>query len=122
MLNGAREMTPEEKAYVEGLVMQSYDRFVGIVAKARKSRRAKPARWRCGWPDLERDGRLRGKTCQSTRLYRGRLCKGRELAGAPGARIVRYKRAITLASLLRMFSETKAPSIKVDILEKIPPP
>ena len=35
MLSGAREMTPEEKAYVEGLVMQSYDRFVGIVAKSR---------------------------------------------------------------------------------------
>ena len=35
MLSGAREMTPEEKAYVEGLVMQSYDRFVGIVARSR---------------------------------------------------------------------------------------
>jgi len=35
MLSGAREMTPEEKVYVEGLVMQSYDRFVGIVARSR---------------------------------------------------------------------------------------
>ncbi|MEX1119681.1 MAG: signal peptide peptidase SppA, partial [Terrimicrobiaceae bacterium] len=41
MLNGARELTLEESEYVQGLVMQSYGRFVGIVAKARKIDEAK---------------------------------------------------------------------------------
>ena len=36
MLNGAREMSKEEKEYVQGLVMQTYERFLGIVATARK--------------------------------------------------------------------------------------
>ncbi len=36
LLNGAREMTPDEQEYVQSLVMQSYGKFVGIVAKARK--------------------------------------------------------------------------------------
>jgi protease-4 len=120
MLNGAREMTPEEKAYVEGLVMQSYDRFVGIVAKARNLDEK-----------TLRSGVADGRIMSGADAYAARLvnqlgyvedayAKAGELGGAPGARIVRYKRAITLASLLRMFSETEAPSFKLDILEKFP--
>jgi len=120
MLNGAREMTPEEKAYVEGLVMQSYDRFVGIVAKARN---LDEQSLRLGVAD--------GRIMSGTDAYAAKLvnqlgyvedafAKASELGGAPGARIVRYKRPLTLGSLLRMFGETKAPSIKVDILEGFP--
>lgn len=120
MLSGAREMTPEEKAYVEGLVMQSYDRFVGIVAK---SRNLDEQSLRLGVAD--------GRILSGTDAYAAKLVnqlgyvedaftKARELGGAPGARVVRYKRPLSLRNLLRMFSETKAPSIKVDILEGIP--
>ena len=120
MLSGAREMTPEEKAYVEGLVMQSYDRFVGIVAK---SRNLDEQSLRLGVAD--------GRILSGTDAYAAKLvnqlgyvedafAKARELGGAPGARVVRYKRPLSLRNLLRMFSETKAPSIKVDILEGIP--
>jgi len=120
MLNGAREMTPEEKAYVEGLVMQSYDRFVGIVAKARSLDE-----------QSLRNGVADGRIMSGTDAYAAKLVnelgyvedafeKAGELAGASGARIVRYKRAITLANLLRMFGEAEAPSVKVDILEKFP--
>ena len=120
MLNGAREMTPEEKAYVEGLVMQSYDRFVGIVAKARSL-------------DEQglRNGVADGRIMSGTDAFAAKLVnqlgyiedayeKAGELSGATGARIVRYKRAITLASLLRMFGEAEAPSVKVDIFDKFP--
>ena len=120
MLNGAREMTAEEKAYVEGLVMQSYDRFVGIVAKAR------------GLDEQSlRDGVADGRILSGTDAYAAKLVnqlgyvedafdKAAELAGTPGARVVRYKRAITLASLLRMFGEARAPSVKIDVLGKFP--
>ena len=121
MLNGAREMTPEEKAYVEGLVMQSYDRFVGIVARARNLDE-----------QSLRNGVADGRIMSGTDAYAAKLVnqlgyienafeKAGELAGASGARVVRYKRAITLASLLRMFGEARtAVSLKVDILEKFP--
>ena len=92
MLSGAREMTPEEKAYVEGLVMQSYDRFVGIVARSRnldeQSLRGGVA-----------DGRiLSGSDAYGANLVNelgsveDAFVKARELAGVPGARVVRYKR------------------------------
>ena len=120
MLSGAREMTPEEKAYVEGLVMQSYDRFVGIVARSRnldeQSLRGGVA-----------DGRiLSGSDAYAANLVNqlgyveDAFAKARELGAAPGARVVRYKRPITLGSLLRMLGQTEAPSIKVDLLECVP--
>jgi protease-4 len=120
MLNGAREMTPEEKAYVEGLVMQSYDRFVGIVARARNL-------------DEQglRNGVADGRIMSGTDAYAAKLVnqlgyienafdKASELAKAPGASVVRYKRPLTLASLLRMLGKAQTPLLKLDILEKFP--
>jgi protease-4 len=120
MLNGAREMTPEEKAYVEGLVMQSYDRFVGIVARTRSLDE-----------QSLRNGVADGRIMSGTDAHAAKLVnqlgyienafeKAGELAGAPGARIVRYRRGITLASLLRIFNQAGSPSFKLDILEKFP--
>jgi protease-4 len=119
MLNGAREMTPEERAYVEGLVMQSYDRFVGIVAKARN---LEEESLRLGVADgriLSGTDAFAAKLVNQLGYVEDAFEKAAELGKAPGARIVRYKRPLSLGNLLRMFGETKAPSIKVDILEGI---
>jgi protease-4 len=36
MLSGARDLTDEEREYIQKMVMQTYDKFVGIVARERK--------------------------------------------------------------------------------------
>lgn len=120
MLNGAREMTPDEQAYVQSLVMQSYDRFVGIVARAR------------GLDEQElRNGVADGRILSGTDAFAAKLvnqlgyiedayAKARELGGVPNAEVVRYKRVVTFASFLRMFSSAKAPEIKVDMLQGAP--
>lgn len=120
MLNGAREMTPEEKAYVEGLVMQGYDRFVGIVARAR---------------DLDeqslRQGVADGRILSGTDALDAGLVdqlgyledafdKARELGGAADAKVVRYKQVLTFSSLLGLFGQSQPPSITVDLLEGRP--
>lgn len=119
MLNGAREMTADEQSYVQSLVMQSYDRFVGIVAKAR------------GLDEQTlRTGVADGRILSGTDAFAAKLVdqlgyienaydKARELGGVPDAQIVRYKRTVTFASFLRMFGEAKvkSPEIKVDLLE-----
>lgn len=120
MLNGAREMTPEEKAYIEGLVMQSYERFLGIVSAARKV-------------DAEtlRNGVADGRILSGTDAYAAKLvdqlgyiedayAKARELGNAPGAEVVRYKRTFNFENFFRLFGETEAPSIQVDLLGKAP--
>ncbi len=119
MLNGAREMSPEEQAYVQGLVMQSYDRFVGIVARSRK---------------LEekglREGVADGRILSGTDAYAAKLVdelgyiedaydKAAELGGAPGAQVVRYERTYSFDKFFRMFGESRASAkIEVDILPK----
>jgi protease IV len=121
MLNGAREMTPEEKTYVQGLVMQSYGRFVGIVAKARHIDE-----------QVLRNGVADGRVLSGTDAYEAKLvdelgyiedayAKAGELGKAPDAQVVRYKRAVSFASFLRMFGEasTKAPTVKVDVFENM---
>ncbi|HRJ73185.1 MAG TPA: signal peptide peptidase SppA [Terrimicrobiaceae bacterium] len=120
MLNGAREMTADEKAYVEGLVMQSYDRFVGIVAKARGLDEQ-------GLRNGVADGRiLSGTDALEARLVNqlgyieDAYAKARELGKVPDAEIVRYKRSMTFASFLRMFGEARVPEIKVDVLQGLP--
>jgi len=120
MLNGAREMTPEEQAYVQGLVMQSYDRFVGIVARARK---LDEAGLRTGVADgriLSGTDALAAKLVDQLGYIENAFAKARELGKASGAQVVRYEQARSLANFLRLFGENKAPSIKVDVLESMP--
>ncbi len=120
MLNGAREMTPDEQAYIQGLVMQSYDKFVGIVAKAR------------GLDEQElRNGIADGRILSGTDALAAKLvnqlgyiedayAKAKELGKAPDAKVVRYKRVASFEKFFRMFGESKVPAIKVDVLEGLP--
>jgi protease-4 len=113
MLNGAREMSSEEKDYVQGLVMQSYDRFLGIVANARKLDAA-----------TLRNGPADGRILSGTDAYAAKLVdelgyiedayeKARALGNAPGAEVVRYVRTYSFDRFLRFFGE--ASSAKVEI-------
>ena len=113
MLSGARTMSPEESAYVQGLVMQSYDRFVGIVARSRKLDEKSL-----------RDGVADGRILSGTDAYAAKLvdklgyiedayAKARELGNAPDAQVVRYKRTYSLDKFFRMFSESRASKIEI---------
>jgi len=114
MLNGARQMTPEEKAYVQDLVMQTYGKFVGIVARERN---IPEAQLRAGIAD----GRvISGRDALADKLIDGlgqiedAYAKARELGGAPDAPVVRYEQSFKLGKLLRLFTG-KAETSKVQI-------
>ncbi len=122
MLNGARDITPEERAYVEGLVMQSYGKFVGIVAKARsldeRGLRAGVADGRI----MSGSDALEAKLVDQLGYVEDAYEKARQLGGAPEAEVVTYKRAFSFRNLLQLVGESKAagPTIKVDLLEGMP--
>jgi protease-4 len=122
MLNGAREMTPEEQQYVQGLVMQSYGKFVGIVAKAR---------------NLDetglRNGIADGRVLSGTDAFQAKLvdqlgyiedayAKARELADAEGASVVLYKRSFSFSKLFQMFGESSRAKtqVQLDLLAESP--
>lgn len=119
MLNGARELSPEESAYVQGLVMQSYDKFVGIVAKSRKLDE-KALR------EGVADGRiLSGVDAKQAKLVdqlgyiEDAYMKARSLGEAPNAEVVLYKRSFSLSNLFQLFGESSraAKKIEIDVLK-----
>jgi protease-4 len=120
MLNGARELTPEESEYVQGLVMQSYGRFVGIVSKARKIDEAKL-----------RNGPADGRILSGTDAHAAGLvdqlgyvedayAKAMQLAGVENAQVVRYNRTVSFSDLFSLFGEARTPEIKINLMEGMP--
>ncbi|MGC1479512.1 MAG: signal peptide peptidase SppA [Chthoniobacterales bacterium] len=121
MLNGSREVTPEEAAYVQGLVMQSYDKFVGIVAEARG---LDEGSLRSGVADgriLSGEDALRAKLVDQLGYIEDAYAKARELGAAPGAKIVAYKRNFSFGSVFQLLGEARgARKVEIDLLEGMP--
>jgi protease-4 len=114
MLSGSREMTPEEKAYVQDMVMQTYGKFVGIVARERK---IPEDQLRSGIAD----GRvISGRDALGDKLIDGlgqvedAYQKARELGNAPDAPVVRYEAQFKLGRFLRLLGG-RSESSKVQI-------
>jgi protease-4 len=105
ILNGARPMTPEERELIQSFVMQTYDKFLGIVARER------------GVPadtlrNTVADGRiLSGKDALNSKLIDGlgqiedAYTKARQLGNAPDATVVKYGPPFSLSRLFRAFGE-----------------
>jgi protease IV len=115
MLSGSRAPTEEEKQYVQSMVMQTYGKFVGIVAKER------------GLPEEGlrngiADGRVvSGKDAMEAKLVNqlgeveDAYAKAMELGGAKGASIIRYESGFKLGKLFRMLGQSEKAKIEVDL-------
>src|SRR5438105_2727552 len=106
ILNGARPMTPEERELIQSFVMQTYDKFLGIVAKER-SLPAEMLRNNIA------DGRiLSGKEALNDKLIDGlgqiedAFAKAKQLGNAPQATVVKYGPPFSLARFFRAFGQT----------------
>jgi protease-4 len=121
MLNGARPITPEERELVQGFVMKTYDKFLGIVAKERNL----PA-------DSLRngvaDGRiLSGKEALNDKLIDGlgqiedAFSKAKELGDAPNATIIKYGPPFSLSRFFRAFGETGNSKISLELPKQLVP-
>lgn len=114
-LNGARALTAEEKSYFQELVMQTYERFLNIVAS---SRHLDAAMLRKGIAD----GRvLSGKDAYAAKLVdqlgyiEEAYEKARILGNVPGAEIVRYEKKRGLVHFLRIFEDSEKSDIHLDL-------
>ena len=107
MLSGSRPSTPEEREYVQALVMQTYSKFVGIVAAERK---IPEDTLRNGVAD----GRvLSGKDALDAKLIDDigdldtAVVKAMDIGGAAGATVVEYREIESLSRYLRMFGKAE---------------
>jgi protease-4 len=117
MMSGSRAMTDEERQYLQDMVMQTYGKFVGIVARER------------GLPEDElrngiADGRvISGKDALGAKLVDqlgdvdDAYAKAMELGKAKNASIIRYESSFKLGRLLRLLGEsnTKGSKAKVEV-------
>jgi protease-4 len=119
ILNGARPMTPEERELIQNFVMQTYDKFLGIVAKERNL----PA-------DMLRnniaDGRiLSGKEALNDKLIDGlgqiedAFAKARQLGNAPQATVIKYGPPFSLTRFFRAFGQTGNSKIELQLPKQL---
>jgi protease-4 len=115
MLSGSRQITPEEQAYVEGMVQQVYDRFLGIVARMRNL----PAE---ELRSTVADGRiLTGQDAKAAGLVdqlgyiEDAFDKARALAQAPQASVIRYERGLDFQRLLRHIGAGAGSKVEVQL-------
>jgi protease-4 len=121
ILSGSRPMTEEEKNYIQGLVMQTYDKFVGIVAKERN---LPEEQLRNGVADGRvlsgRDALAAGLVNQLGSLEDA-YAKAMELGNAPGSRIIRYDSPFHLGRLFRLLGQSEATKVEVNVAEALRP-
>ena len=106
MLSGTREMTPAEKEYIQKMVMQTYGKFVGIVAR---ERHLPEDQLRSGIADGRvvsgRDA-LDAKLVNALGEIEDAYAKARELGKAPDAPVVSYEEPMNFGALFRFFSDS----------------
>jgi len=108
-------LTPEEGAYVEGMVKQVYERFLGIVASSR-ALEADELR------DTLADGRiLTGRDAKEAGLVdqlgylEDAFDKARDLAEAPDAGVIRYQSGLNFQRLLRLMGAGAESKVEVQL-------
>jgi len=115
VLSGARTMTEDEKRYIQGLVMQTYDRFVGIVATERDLPE-----------DQLRKGIADGRVVSGKDAFAAKLvnqlgdvedayAKAMELGNAPGSKIVRYESGFDFGRLSQLLGRTARHTTKLEV-------
>ncbi len=121
ILSGSRPMTPEEKAYVQRLVMQTYDKFVTIVAD---ERRLPVDQLRHGIADgriLSGVDALQDKLIDHTGYIEDAFKKAKELAHAPDARVVKYQAKFHLGRLFKMLGQAAPPTLELSLPQGLAP-
>jgi len=115
IMNPAREPTEDEKALVQGLVMEVYDKFVGIVAEERDMK----------VDDLKNglaDGRiLSGKQAMDAGFVDGigyfddAIDKAEELASIKKSKVIRYIQPFSIRNLFRFMGKNDKTKIQIEL-------
>jgi len=121
MLSGSRPITNEEQEYIQGLIMQTYGKFVGIVAKERN---LPEDQLRTGLAD----GRvISGKDAFGAKLIdqlgniEDAYAKAMELGKTTAATVIRYDAGFKLSRLFRLLGQSGKTKIEVDVAKSLAP-
>jgi len=120
LLNPTREPTEDEKAMVNNLIMEVYDKFVGIVAKERELNVTTLKNTLADGRILSGTQALKGKLIDELGYFDDAVDKAMELAKIKQAKVVTYRAPFSLSRLFRFFGESKAAKIQVQVGPSLP--
>jgi protease IV len=121
MLSGSREMTPEEKDYIQKMIMQTYGQFVGIVARERK---LDEGELRSGLADgriISGKDAKEAKLINSTGYVEDAYAKAMELGKVKGAAIICYESPFKFGRILRLLGQSEKASVEVNVVKNLLP-
>jgi protease-4 len=117
ILSGSRQMTPEEKEYIQNLVMQTYGKFVGIVATERKLPVDDLRKGVADGRILSGNDALKCKLINQLGQIEDAYAKAKELGRAPNASIIRYEAPFRFGKLARLFGESNRANVEISLAE-----
>jgi protease-4 len=128
MLSGSREpdtVTPEEQAMVQALIDETYAKFKGVVQEGRNEAHAKNKNegkaLSSDWTDYA-DGRVLSGT-EAFKLgfvdqlgnFDDAVKRAKAIAGMSTANLVEYQQRFDFSDLFRLFGNSEAKTVKVDL-------
>jgi len=128
MLSGSREpdqITPEEKAMVQGLIDETYAKFKKVVKDGRdQARQQNKSQGRTLVPDWAdyADGRVLSGTeayklgfVDELGYFKDAVARAEVLAGISKANLVQYQQRFDLSDIFRLFGKTDSKKLKLDL-------
>lgn len=107
MLSGSRQMSDAEREYVQGLIMQTYAKFVGIVAKERKLDETELRNGLADGRVISGKDALGGKLINSLGELEDAYAKASELAKLKNASVIRYESPFRFGRLFRLLGQSE---------------
>jgi len=115
IMNPAREPTEDEKALVQGLIMEVYEKFVGIVAE---ERRMKVDALKNGLADgriLSGKQALEAGFVDGVGYFEDAIEQAEDLAKIKKARVIRYAQPFSIRNLLRLWGKNDRAKIQIQL-------
>jgi protease-4 len=121
MLSGSRELTQEERDYVQKLVMETYGKFVGIVARERKLNEDELRHGLADGRVISGKDALAAKLINANGELEDAYAKAMELGQARGAMVIRYESPFKFGRLLRLLGQSEKTSVEVNVARALGP-
>lgn len=112
MASPFRAPTEKERAMLQSIVDEAFERFVGVVARGRKMSREKVKEIADGRILTAEQAKAAGLV-DSLGYFEKAVEAAEEVAGISGAEVVRYRRAPSLLDILTMDSNSRGPAAEL---------
>lgn len=116
VLNPTREPTEDEKQLVQTLIMEVYDKFVGIVADERDMKVEELKEGLADGRILSGKQALEAGFVDELGYFEDAVEKAKELAGIKKAKVVRYVLPFSWHNVFRMFSQNDRAKIQLELM------